>query len=201
MHAIRVLIRRGKALSFNELKKVISQFQNLVRRAHVTLAGKDDKQFSTSQVSAMDRVMNIETVYPYGMSANAPVDTLVLIFNVQGDEGNVAGIPYSSLGRFKDLKPGEVIFGNPGTDSFVKFLADGGIEINAKGIVTVKAAGQVVFDAPVVCNQGFNANGTSVMNLGTGGAAIARAGDPVKVNVGGTDYFGTIISGGQNTSL
>lgn len=67
----------------------------------------------------------------------------------------------------------------------------GDADINAGGDVNVNAS-NVNVDA-------------SVTNLGVGGAAIARVGDPVQVEViggssGGT-HNGTIIGGGNNTSI
>lgn len=60
------------------------------------------------------------------------------------------------------------------------------ININIPGNINITNANTVNVDA-------------SQVNLGTGGAAIARAGDPVQVNLG--TGIGTITAGGTNTSI
>ena len=75
----------------------------------------------------------------------------------------------------------------------------GDVDISTSGKVDITASGDVDVKAS---NVNIDA---SVTNLGIGGAAIARAGDPVSVNVtGGSSagtHSGTITSGGANTSI
>ena len=103
---------------------------------------------------------------------------------------------YSQAERFKNLESGEVVVGNPVTQSFVKFDKDGNITIDSKKDVTINStaeinvtsSGSVNVDAPVV-------------NLGSGGLPIARTGDAVTVTISGTPHVGTITGGGTNTSI
>lgn len=192
---MRELIHRGKEMLSS------ADFTNLVRLARLSLPGEDSKQFSAAQVEAMEKVMNTITVFPYGLFANAPIDSLVLLFACQGNEESLAGIPFSWKDRIKDLKEGEVVIANTLTGSFIKFDQQGNIEIEAKTDVTVNTTGninltaaqQITLTAPII-----ELNGD--VSLGEGGNAIARSGDTVEVHNGPDTYTGTITSGGTNTS-
>jgi phage gp45-like len=193
------------------MKYLLTKISNVVKRALITLINNDSKSIAHCQAKYLDKVANIETIYPYGLSANAPVGNIVLLFNVGSNEANLAGIPYSQKDRFKNLKSGEVIVGSPKSGSYIKFLENGDIEIESKNNLTINAkkvninatqefniisptmnftsdAFSFSFDASGV----FQGNGT--FNFGTGGAYIARLGD--QVTVGGN--VGTITSASTN---
>lgn len=174
-------------LGFN--MKTISKVINLVKRCYISLAGKDNQSFATAQVSYFGKASYIETIYPYGLSANAPVNTFALVFNVMGQEENLAGIPYGSQERFKPLKEGEVIVGSPKTGSYVKFMSNGDIDIYSKGNININTANDANITAA-------NINFSGKVNLGSGGAAIARVGDEVLVG----SSTGTITSGSSNNT-
>jgi hypothetical protein len=108
-----------------------SKLTNMIKRSYITLPDKDDKDYSTAQVGYFGRTSYIQTIYPYGMSANAPANTLDLQFNIMGQEENLAAIPYCAKERFRGLKIGEVIFGSPVTKSYIKFLEDKSIYIHS----------------------------------------------------------------------
>jgi len=68
---------------------------------------------------------------------------MVLMFNVQGQEENRAGMANLTRQRFKNLKEGEVALGNYLTGSVVKFLENGDIEVTANGDQNVTVSGDV----------------------------------------------------------
>lgn len=181
----------------NALAALQTKTRNLVKRGYVTAPGSDENDYAVIQISCLSpaKTANAELVSPYGLSVNLPKDIQVLTFSVQGHEENKACIGYSQVNRFKNLKPGEVVVGNPGSisedgtvevpSSFVKFANDGTIEISSDSDITV-----------VADNVSVNAN---TVDLGVGGAKIARLGDTVHVSLATGD--GTITSGGTNTSI
>jgi len=116
---------------------------NLIKRSIVTRKTADTGQFPIAQVSSNGKTANIETIWPYGLAGNLPVDSLVLTFNVLGQEENKAGIGNTPKIRFKNLKAGEVAVGNPVTGSVVKFLENGDIEVTCKNDQNVTITGDV----------------------------------------------------------
>lgn len=179
------------------MKYLLNKITNMIKRGYITRSIPDTGDYPTARVSYLgkDNVL-FNVVNPYGVYSRLPTNLQVLVFNVNGYEDNPAGIGYSQQIRFKNLKEGEIVFGHPKTLSFVKFDEDGNIEIESTKDITITSAGKIT----------INSTGDVTVNapkveLGSGGKQIARKDDPVKVNVGGTDYFGTITGGGTNTSI
>ena len=144
---------------------ILQKIRGLIKRGVITLVGGDTGTYSRAQVSFMGKVQVVEIVYPYGLYANAPKGGSVLLFNVNGQEENIAGIAYDALSRFKSLKEGEVIIGNPKSRAYIKFAANGDCEIYTDGKIA----------------------------LGAGGLAVARLGDAVAVDP--STHIGTITAG------
>lgn len=110
----------------HHFKKLI----DLIKRARITKPGPDDADYNVQQISYFDKVADAEMVFPYGMSANLPKDSLVLLFNVNGNEQNRAGIGSLPPERKRNLEDGEVAFFHPLTKSFIYFRNRGHIEID-----------------------------------------------------------------------
>lgn len=166
---------------------MLNKIRNLIKRCLVTNPGKDNGQFPISQVSYLGKTGNSEEIYPYGMGAVAPKDSLGILLNVNGDEGNRAHIATNTNLRKKGLKPGEAYFGNMVTGSVTVFSENGDWN------VTIKKDGNLTFngnlnitvngDANLTANEAnINASTANInanTNLGGGGPAIARTGDLV----------------------
>ena len=203
----------------NQLLKLGNKIANMIVRGYVSLTNDDSGDYSYSQITYLGKTANAENIYPYGMNANAPVDTMVLKFNVMGLESNLACICYMQEERFKNLKPGETIFGSPTSGSYIKFLANGDIEINSKGKVIVNSVSDVnvvtqgnINNTTASYNVTSNAisfssgsfsfgfdqsgvfSGNGKFEFGTGGAYIARLGDQVTVD----GNVGTITTASTN---
>jgi len=161
------------------MKNLLTKLSNLIKRAVITLTNADDKVISYNQVKYLGKSAIVENVYPYGLSANAPVGGISLLFVVGNNEGNLAAIPYCQSERLKNKNPGEVTVGSPLTGSYIKFLADGDIVIHSVKNVTIECA---------------TLNVTGKTNLGSGGAAIARVGDTVDLG------SGLILTGSTNNT-
>lgn len=117
----------------NMTKDILNRISNGIKRAYISLVGSDSNQFQTTQINYLGKTADMEVIYPYGLCANPPAGSLVLLFNVQGQEENRAGIANLPNQRFKNLKAGEVVVGNYLTGSYIKLLENGNIEINAAG--------------------------------------------------------------------
>jgi len=161
---------------------LFNKIKNLIKRAAVSNNTTDDKIRHIVQVNYIGRTADIEGVYPYGMSANAPVGSAMLMFNVGGSEENRAGIAYNPQDRFKNLKPGEAQFGNQIKQTFIKFLDNGNIDIFTDADVNINADNVNITAALTTINGDLVVTGQTDLS-GTGGPPIARVGDTVSNNV------------------
>lgn len=166
------------------VKNLDVKVKNLIKRGYVSHFIADTYPHAITQVTYFGKTSNAEIVSPYGLSVGLPEETNLIVFNIQGKEENKACFGYSQNDRFLNLKRGEVVIGSPKTKSHIKFNEDGTIEIDSKGTINIKVNGDVNVDATKV-------------NLGVGGAKIARLGDEVTVG----SSTGTITSAGENTSI
>lgn len=112
------------------LAKVFSSLKDLIKRSRITKGGPDDGQFNIQQVSYLGKEADCEILFPYGMSANLPTDSLVVMFNVNANEQNKTGIGTIPNERKKNLAEGEVAFFHPLTKSFIYFRNSGDIDID-----------------------------------------------------------------------
>lgn len=105
--------------------------RNLIKWARITKpAPAEAQQFAVQQVSYSGKVGDAAVVMPYGLHANLPVDSLALMFAVNGESDNRAIIGYDAKRR-PTLEEGEVAFYHPPTDSFIIFRASGDLDIQA----------------------------------------------------------------------
>lgn len=171
--------------------------------AKITAAGDSVAKFFTQQITYRNKVSNVLVVYPYGYHANAKVDeSLVLMFGVNGDSENKAGIPFQPNIR-PDLKEGEVAIYQPGTNTVIKFLQNENIVINTdKDIeaacdnMTVTAATKVTVTAPntefvsdVKVTGNFEVTGSSTLSstVTSGGKDISDSHGHAQANDSGGD--------------
>lgn len=159
----------------------------LIRWAVITAFCKNDKQFAVQQISHMGKTSDALIVFPWGFHANPGAGVLALRLAVQGNTDNAAAMPTDPKAKSMFAEDDSGLF-HPPTGSFFICRAGGGMDIETgdggSGNVNVNAA---------------------KVNLGEGGAQIARIGDTVQVVItGGSSagtYNGTITSGGENTSI
>ena len=155
---------------------------NLIKRTLVSRKTADSGQFPVAQVSWNGKVGDIEVIYPYGLSGNLPIDSLVLTFNVNGQEENRAGIGNTPKRRFKNLKEGEVAVGNPLTKSVIKFLENGDIEITGTNNQNINITGDV--NLTVGGNLNITTTGNTTITT-TGNTTIDSTGN-MSSTIGGT---------------
>lgn len=164
--------------------------------AKITNVGNSAAQWFIQQITYRKKVSDCIIHYPYGFHANAKIDTSVVYWmGVGGDASNKIGFAWNPNIR-PNLEEGEVAVYQPGTNTLITFLADGTIQLDSD--VAVNVTSPTVTIAGDVTIEG-NLQVDGVATLGSGGAAIARSGDPVTVTVvGGSSAgpaSGTITAG------
>ncbi len=169
-----------------------------IKRAVIDKPGADDGEYPVTQISYLDKTGNAEVIHPYGMGSNPPNDSLCILFLVNNEDENRAVIATRPDLRPKNLKPGEAYFGNLVTGSIVIAKENGDWDVTIKGDLNINITGDANItatgDANVIATN-INLNGK--VNLGSGGPAIARAGDPV-FDIPGLVQIGIIKTGSGN---
>lgn len=210
------------------IKDLCNKVVNLVKRCYVSRVGNNQQRYQTTQVSYLNKTANVEVVYPYGLSGNPPLNSLGLMFNVQGQEENRAAIFNLPSKRVRNLKEGEVAVSNYLTESRVVFKENGDIEVTGNnnqivnitqnseitvgGDVTINVTGNVdltsnftTINNDVQINGNLDISGSATMGSGSGSqSAVATVGDEVEVEVtGGSSagtYTGSITTGSDNAT-
>ena len=171
---------------------MLDRLINLIKRARVSRADDDSGKLPIQQCSFMGDTADFIVMSPYGHHANLPVDALVTLFSVNGQEQNLAGIGEVPEKRIKNLASGEVVFFHPATKTRIHFKNNKDLDIEVGTGNVNLTANNVNIDAVKT-------------NLGVGGPDIARVGDTVETVIAtgssaGT-WTGTIVTGGVNTSI
>lgn len=166
-------------------EKILNRIKNMVRLGYVSLPTDDSGDRHIVTVSKNDKQYPVYAAYPYGFSANAPVDTSqVLTFNINDSNANVAGIPVNQKLRFKNLQSGEVKTGNFVTTSNTYYQSSGDITITSVGNlfeniaqdITITASGKMTSN--ITGNVEVNSQGEvkitspSKITLQVGGATV-----------------------------
>jgi len=177
------------------MKQILQGLHNKVKQltqyAYISFNKGDSTANPLTQISTLgDNAANAQRISPYGLFSNPPVGTKVVYWAINGHIENKACIPFCQAERISGLETGEVAIGSPSTGSYIIFKANGDINIVSEKDINLTAAGNVNIN-------GVQINTTGTTNLGSGGSAIARVGDTVKVG----NEIGTITSGGGNTSI
>jgi phage gp45-like len=173
------------------LQSLYNKTKQFIQYAYISFNKGDSTANPLTQVSFLgDNAANAQRISPYGLFSNPPVGTKVVLFQISAATENKACIPFCQAERISGLEPGEVAVGSAISGSYIIFKVNGDINIISKGNINLTATGNVNI-------SGVKINTNGVTNLGSGGSAIARVGDTVKVG----SETGTITSGGGNTSI
>lgn len=141
--------------------------QNLTKRGFITKPDDDKSTYHVSQVEYMERVCDVEIILPYGFYSNAPKDSMVVIWNVQGMEENRVGLAYKPDDRYKMLKPGEVALGSPQAKTKIFFDSDGGIMVTGKNNASIKIDKDGNISISTQGNFNLNATGDVIIQGAT----------------------------------
>lgn len=193
---------------------MINMIRNLIKWARISLSGDDSGPFPVSQMTYFTKTADVLMIYPYGIGANPPEDSIGLIFSASAQEANRAAITMVNPNiRPKNLKKGEAYFGNPLTKIMIVAQADGTFAVFFNGQIKY-----VISENEIKSTSDLNLNVTGEMNLqssgtaniksneinlGEGGQPIARLGDSVQVIITSGDSAGTwngTITGGSSNN-
>jgi len=116
--------------------------KNLIQLGQVSLPGNDSGPMPVTQVQSYGQASDVLVVWPYGMHGNLPVDSYTISWSINGQQENRAVIGFKPDIRQKNLKEGEVIFGNFVRKSTTFYDDDGNIIVNCENDekVTIKGA-------------------------------------------------------------
>ena len=164
---------------------------NLIKLAFVSKTNKDDGDFPENQIKYMGKVADCTVIYPYGMGGQVPKGGLMVVFNIQGQEENQAGIPTLPEQRIKDMKDTETWFGNPVAKSYIHFKADGSVELNVTGATLTINAAETIFNGNVKVKgdliDKFESNATNMAGFRAAYNAHKHIGNAVGSLTDGTD--------------
>lgn len=165
--------------------------------AKIVKAGVSTAQWFIQQISYRKKVSKCLIQYPYGFHANAKAnESIVFWMGVNGDPSNKIGFAWNPNVR-PDLLEGEVAVYQPGTNTLVKFLVDGTVQLDSDVAVNVTSP-EATIDGNVTITGNLQVDG--IATLGSGGALIARQGDATTVTIPGGSSAGTYagsITGGS----
>lgn len=173
--------------------------KKIIQSARVSLSGSDDKTFPVAQIQAYGQAADALVIWPYGMHGSLPVDSYAISFSINGQQEFRGIIGYKPDLRKKNLKSGEVIFGNFMVGSTVFFDEDGNITIecendkiiNIKGDANITVEGTVTITAPTVIIDGnLQVNGETSL-----GEVVTSDG----TNISNTHKHSGVSTGGSNT--
>jgi phage gp45-like len=163
-------------LSITSLRTLLINMMKHIKRAFLSLAGRDDSDFPTSQVEYNGKVADTEVLYPYGLYGNAPAGSLLVMMHINGEEENRTAIASYPQIRFMNLKEGEVAVGNPMTKSVTAFRANGDIETvstnGEKVTIAADSTTTVAGGKSVTVGIDYNLTIVGILRLLLGGITI-----------------------------
>ncbi len=140
------------------------KFFNLIKRAVISNPSVDSNLVNDprAQIQYNGNTSRTHVLWPYGMEGRLPKDTLLISFNVNGDEANKTGIGYTPNDPNEPFQSGEVAFGNPVSRTFIKVLANGDVIIaNRDGTsILMTVNGNAIINGDVTINGDTVINGT-----------------------------------------
>lgn len=145
------------------MKSILTKIRSMIRRARVSRSLPDTGTYPITQVEFLGKTSNMVVIWPYGMSGQLPEDAETICFNIEGMEENKAGIGTVPKLRLKVNADGEVVFGNPLTESAIYFRENGDIEVIGKNNQNITVDGDA--NLSVGANYIENITGDKTENI------------------------------------
>lgn len=152
--------------------------QSMIKKCVVSKVSDDTGQFQPVQATQNGKTIEFMHLTPYGVYSVMPSDkdqTLCVTFNCFDAEENRVGFGNVQNTRFKEMKEGEVTFGNPITLSKIYFKENGDIDIECSADNNVNIVGN--------CNVTIGGNATIAV---TGNTSITTSGNTTLNTTGNT---------------
>lgn len=147
-----------------------------IKQAYKSVVKSDTTAYPQGQASYNGKPTDFVRLSVYGVCANAPQGSHLLLIGSQGMESTKFGIENDFLNRLQDLKEGEAALYNTLTESVVILKENGDIECDAKGDIIGTATGDISMTA------GGSANVEAATEINLTAPTINLNGD---VNVSG----------------
>lgn len=182
----------------------LHKIRSLIKKAVITGPADNNQQYPVQQVSFKRKTANCEMIFPYGVYSNpASNSSGVVMFSIDGNDSNRAGIPYTP-DRPIDLEQDEVSFYHPKTKTFVKMRNNGDIEIDTD--VESKGGNIIVntVDANIVASGNVSAEIGGDATVEVAGNSNLTVDGNVEVEVGGNmnaDITGNLITNSNNLDM
>lgn len=109
-----------------------------IKRGVISNAGKDDTARPVQQLDMLGKTTDAEIIFPYGVHANLPPSSLLVVLPVLDQSSNLVafgGLPNERI----TVEEGEVVFFHPQTKAKIHFKANGDIDIESPGTINVNA--------------------------------------------------------------
>ncbi len=180
-------------------QKMHNKFLQIIRQAFYSVVSSDTSEYPQAQVTSNGKATNITKLSTYGVCANPPKGSHVLMFQNQGQESTKFGIFNDFINRKRGLKEGEVALFNTLTGAMVFMKADGSIAIESDlavdvqaPMVNVVASVSVNIEAPLITLKGAVIVDGSI--TGVGGTPL-----PTPDGVDFPHVHSGVTTGGSNT--
>jgi len=147
----------------------MSMFNKMVSMIKIALSTDpmiDTKKFPFLKAKFMTKVNDIWFVTPYGFYSSPPEGSIGLVFNIQAQEQNRAGIFNDYDRRPKDLKEGEVALFNTLTKTRITLKANGDLDIFVKNDRIINITGDDTINISGARNVTIQGNETVTVNGG-----------------------------------
>lgn len=130
-----------------------------IKRAVITGSNEDDTARPVQSIRYFNRDTEAEIIFPYGVHANLPEDSLMIVFPVCDQDGNLVAIGGMPDKRIQ-VEQGEVVFFHPITKAKIHFKNNGDIDIDSldKDINVSMNNGTITASGNVTINVAGDAN-------------------------------------------
>lgn len=158
-----------------------------IKQAYKSLVRGDSSGYPQGQAGYNGKPTDFIRLSVYGLCANAPKGSHVLLIGSQGQESVKFGIENDFIRRLKGLKSGEVALYNTVTESFVFLKENGDVEVSGAD-VNVNASG----------NANVNASGD--ISATAGGKAEISASTEINLTAPTINLNGNVVTTGTMTA-
>lgn len=161
-----------------------------VADTEATDEGENKNPIPQMQIQNYDAVKTCGKLGHYGFYGNAPIGSLVMVIQANGQEECLFGAEDDVNNRPRGLSEGEVMMYNTVTKNYIYFDKDGNTKIYAKKDMNLQVSGNV--NISVVGNVNLTAQTTTV-----NGNAVVNGNTTMNGNltVSGTMSAGTVEAG------
>lgn len=136
---------------YNKIRSLSAKILNIIKQAFYSLVDEDSSSYPVGQATVNQKATRFIRLSTYGVCANPPEGSHILLLNSQGQESVKFGIINDFLNRKKGLKAAEVALYNVSTEDEVYLRENGTILITSE-TVTIDGDLEITGDLNVTGN-------------------------------------------------